>query len=730
MHPDDLKAGKACPHFSCPVQALLLGLPHAENQKGKAMTFRHILMAGACALLAAGAASAQEDEAPSKRFTADRVFDMEYATDPQVSPDGKTVAYVRHSMDRMTDKDTGRIWILNLDDGSNQPLVTGGSGASSPRWSPDGSRMVFATQTDGKPEIRVLYMDSGRSFPLAQFLEGPSEAAWSPDGRQIAFSMFVKGEAPSFAKAPTPPEGAEWNEGVKVIDTLTFRFDGEGYLEDGATQVFVLPVDGGTPRQVTFGDADMQGPEWLDNDTLLVSGNAAEDRDMDPIESEIYAVELADLSIRPLTTRDGPDTSPVVSPDGKTIAYRGFDDKTLSYQQAGLYLMNADGTNVRALAADFPGDVGQTHWAPDGKSLLVLSEDHGVLSLFRIDLNGKVTQVMTGIGGGSIGRPYAEGSFSVSGGRKPVISYMAGFTDRPAEIGTVGIDGKNAKVLTDLNADVLPYLDMARVEEVKVASSHDGREIEAWVAFPPEFKADGSFPMILEIHGGPYAMYGPYFGSEIQRYAAEGYVTVWSNPRGSTGYGEDFALEIDLAYPGNDYDDLMSVVDEMVTRKYVDPERLFVTGGSGGGILTAWIVTQTDRFAAAASVKPVINWMTMALAGDIAQVVRRHWIRAEPWSDPEAFLKHSPIRYMDKVVTPTLVMVGEEDWRTPPWEAEQFYTALKMNGVDTAYIRIPGSPHYIASRPSRLIAKTDNIMGWFAKYDPAKKDEEKGDAGE
>jgi len=730
MHPDGLKAGKACPYFSCPWQALLVGLPHAKNQKGEAMTFRHILMAGACALLAAGAASAKEDEAPSKRFTADRVFDMEYATDPQVSPDGKTVAYVRHSMDRMTDKDTGRIWILDLDDGSNRPLVTGGSGASSPRWSPDGSRMVFATQTDGKPEIRVLYMDSGRSFPLAQFLEGPSEAAWSPDGKNVAFSMFVKGEAPSFAKAPTPPEGAEWNEGVKVIDTLTFRFDGEGYLEDGATQVFVLPVDGGTPRQVTFGDADMQGPEWLDNDTLLVSGNAAEDRDMDPIESEIYAVELADLSIKPLTTRDGPDTSPVVSPDGKTIAYRGFDDKTLSYQQAGLYLMNADGTNVRALAADFPGDIGQTHWAPDGKSLLVLSEDHGVLSLFRIDLNGKVTQVMTGIGGGSIGRPYAEGSFSVSGGRKPVISYMAGFTDRPAEIGTVGMDGKNAKVLTQLNADVLPYLEMARVEEMKVASSHDGKEIEAWVAFPPDFKADGSFPMILEIHGGPYAMYGPYFGSEIQRYAAEGYVTVWSNPRGSTGYGEDFALEIDLAYPGNDYDDLMSVVDEMVARKYVDPERLFVTGGSGGGILTAWIVTQTDRFAAAASVKPVINWMTMALAGDIAQVVRRHWIRAEPWSDPEAFLKHSPIRYMDKVVTPTLVMVGEEDWRTPPWEAEQFYTALKMNGVDTAYIRIPGSPHYIASRPSRLIAKTDNIMGWFAKYDPAKQDEEKDDAGE
>jgi len=685
------------------------------------MKLRNILLAGACALLVSQGAFAKDDETPSRRFTAERVFDMEYATDPQVSPDGKTVAYVRHSMDRMTDRDKGQIWILDLADGSNRPLVTGGAGASSPRWSPDGSRMIYSTSTDGKPEIRVLYLDTGRSFPLAQFLEGPSQAVWSPDGKNVAFSMFVSSETPSFAKPPAKPEGATWNDGVKVFDKLTFRFDGAGYLKDGAEQVFVLPVDGGTPRQVTFGDAEMGRPAWLDNDTLLVSGNAAEDADLDPVESEIYAVELSDLSVRPLTTRDGPDSGPVVSPDGKTIAYIGFDDKTLSYQQADLYLMDPDGGNQRALAEDFAGEIGQTVWAPDSKSLYVLPEDHGVLTLFNIDLKGKVSQVVTNIGGASIGRPYAEGSFSVSKGKKPVVAYTAGFAERPSEVGVVGADGKNAKVLTALNADVLPYLDIARVEEIKVASKADGLEVEGWIAFPPDFKADGSFPMILEIHGGPYSMYGPFWGSEIQRYAAEGYVTVWTNPRGSTGYGEDFALKIDKAYPGNDYDDLMSVVDEMVARKYVDPERLFVTGGSGGGILTAWIVTKTDRFAAAASIKPVINWMTMALAGDIAQVVRRHWIRAEPWSDPEAFLKFSPIRYVDKVVTPTLIMVGEEDWRTPAWEAEQFYTALKMNGVDTAYIRVPGSPHYIASRPSRLIAKTDNIMGWFAKYDPAKK---------
>lgn len=677
--------------------------------------------AGLAAALAVTSAAAREDNtADSRRFTAERVFDIEYATDPQISPDGTRIIYVRHSMDRMTDRDTGHLWVIDLDTGTQRPLLGAGGSAGAPRWSPDGSRVLYTSSANGQPELRLVYMDTGLSYSLAQLPKGPSGATWSPDGRSIAFSMFVPGEKPGFATPPKPPEGAKWAAPVKVIDDLTFRFDGAGYLEDGATQVFVLPAEGGTPRQVTKGDADMGGPAWLDNDTLLVTGNLAEDRDMDPIESEIYAVELSDLSISPLTSRDGPDHSPVPAPDGGMIAFRGYDDELKSYQQDRLYIMSPDGSNVRELAPDFTGSVAQVEWAPDGKSLFVLFEDHGVLTLNEMDLQGRMSEVVTNIGGTSIGRPYAGGSFSIGkDGRRERVAYTAGFADRPAEVATIRSDGKEARVLTALNADLLPYLDMASIEEIKVPSSHDGLEIEAWVALPPDFKADGSFPLILEIHGGPFTMYGPYFSSEIQRYAAEGYVTVYANPRGSTGYGEDFAQAIDLAYPGHDYDDLMSVVDELVARDYADPDRLFVTGGSGGGILTAWIVTKTDRFAAAASIKPVINWMTMALAGDIAQFVRRHWIRQDPWSNPEAFLERSPISYVDKVVTPTLVMVGEEDWRTPAWEAEQFYTALKMNDVDTALIRIPGSSHHIASRPSRLIAKTDNIMGWFAKHDPA-----------
>jgi len=685
------------------------------------MRYSHIILIVLSSLLSITSSLAAEKSTPSKRFTAMRVFDMEYASDPQISPNGKQIAYVRHSMDKMTDKDKGQVWLINIDDGMHIPLIDGSASSHSPRWSPDGKSLLFVTATEGKPELRLFYFQSDRSIGLAQFVSAPSRAVWSPDGKHIAFNMFIKTKSPSFSTSVAKPEGAKWNDAMKVFDDLTFRFDGAGYLPEGTTQVFTLPIEGGSVRQLTHGDVDMNTSAWLDNDTVLVTGNTAKDRDLDFIESEIYAIELKDLSMTALTSRDGPDGGATVSPNGKNIAYIGYNDKVLSYQQSNLYIMNADGSKQRELAADFPGSIGQIKWESNSKSIIFSSEDHGFISLYRTDLKGRVSKLFTGIGGGSIGRPYADGSFSISNHSKPKIAYMAGFSNRPAEVGLTDYKGKKQRVLTKLNDDLLPYLDMAKVEEIKVKSSHDGKEIEAWVAFPPDFKADGSFPMILEIHGGPYTMYGPYFASEMQRYAAEGYVTVWANPRGSTGYGEDFALEIDRAYPGNDYHDLMSVVDEIVARKYVDDKRLFVTGGSGGGILTAWIVTKTNRFAAAASIKPVINWMTMALTGDIAPFVRRHWIREDPWSNPDAFLKFSPISYVDNVKTPTMLMVGEEDYRTPAWEAEQFYTALKMLGVDTALIRVPSAPHYIASRPSRLIAKTDNIMGWFAKYDPVKK---------
>ena len=285
--------------------------------------------------------------------------------DPQISPDGATIVYVRRSMDKMKDQDRGDIWTIDVRSGAHRPLITGGASAGAPRWSPDGSMLVYSTATDGKPDLRLYYLDSGQSVSLSQFEYGPGNAEWSPDGSTIAFTMFTPGETPSFAKPIAKPKGAEWSPPVRVFDDLQFRFDGAGYLEEGATHVYTLPITGGTPRQITKGDNDFGSPTWLGNDTLLVVGNDVENAELDPIESEIYTVSLRDLSMAVMTTRDGPDLNPVVSPDGSQIAYLGYDDLVRSYQQADLYVMNADGSERVELAADFDRSFSTMAWHPE-----------------------------------------------------------------------------------------------------------------------------------------------------------------------------------------------------------------------------------------------------------------------------------------------------------------------------------------------------------------------------
>ncbi|WP_417615800.1 S9 family peptidase [Parasphingorhabdus sp.] len=685
------------------------------------MKTRYIL--AICCLPSFATASLASDGDDARRFTAERVFELEYADDPQISPDGSTIIYARKSMDKFADQVVSDLWTIDTRSGSQRPLVSGQGSSSSVRWSPDGSRLIYLTTTNGKPDLRLRYQDSGNSFSLAQLEQGPGAPVWSPDGKSIAFSMLVPDEPAAFAKPPKSPEGSDWAKPMRIIDDLVFRFDGAGYLPKGKTQIFTLSAEGGTPRQVTDGENGFDAPQWLGNDALLVTGNEAEDADLDPIESEIYRVDLASETVTALTQRDGPDFAPIVSPNGARIAYRGYDDKLKSYQQSDLYVMAPDGSGVQNLTANFDRSIDAIAWRADGRALIGQTEVDGILTLVSIDLAGNVRNLVSDIGGTSLGRPYASGSFSVAskaGGSSPMIAYTKGSSNRPAEVALTRGSG-NGRQLTRLNEDALGRLDLARIEEIKVASTHDGREIEAWVALPPNFRPDGTFPMILEIHGGPNTMYGPYFAAEIQRYAAEGYVTVYANPRGSTGYGESFAQLIDLDYPGHDHDDLMSVVDALLAKNYVSKDRLFITGGSGGGVLTAWAVGKTNRFAAAATVKPVINWTSMALAGDIARFVSRHWFRAQPWEQPAEYWRRSPLSIVNNVTTPTMVMVGEADWRTPAWEAEQFYTALKVQNVDTVLVRVPGASHLIARRPSQLVAKVDNIMGWFAKYDPVQK---------
>lgn len=659
-----------------------------------------------------------------RTFKAEDVFALEWAADPQVSPDGKRIVYVRTAFDKRLDRAVGTLWMLDARSGEHRPLITHAGGYSSPRWSPRGDRIAYRASGENGSQLRIRFLDDGADFAVAQFFEEPGQFSWSPDGKQLAFSMFVAGETPSFTKPPKAPEGAIWAESVRVFDDLIIRFDGQGWQHKGTDHIFVVSTLGGEPRQLTDGDNDFANPIWLNNDTILAEGNEAEDADLNPVEREIYAIDLNGNQRRALTTRAGPDTNPTVSPDGKTIAYTGFDDHRRAYEQNDLYLMNADGSQPRNLTSDYNYPISSPQFSANGHSIYATALIEGENTLVEISLDGRVKRLARDVGGTSLGRPYASGSFSTASDKAGVIAYTQHRPDRPADVAVIRSSGE-PKRLTDLNQDILSHIDLAPLEEIQVKSSHDGRTIEAWIATPPGFKADGSYPLILEIHGGPYAMYGPGFAAEIQLYAAAGYVTVYTNPRGSTGYGSDFAQEIDLAYPGNDYDDLISVVDALLEKNYADPERLFVTGGSGGGVLTAWIVGKTDKFAAAATVKPVINWVTMATAADIGAFVVRNWLKAAPWEDPELYWRLSPISLVGNVTTPTMVMVGEEDWRTPTWEAEQFYGALKLRGIETALVRVPGSSHHIAGRPSRLIAKTGNILGWFEKFDAKSKDDPK-----
>lgn len=682
------------------------------------LTFAGVLVA---VLLAASGPAFSLETAPAAQrvFTSLDLFALESANDPQLSPDGRVIVYVRRGADVMTDRYGSSLWRVNADGTDHRALVGGPGAYSRPRWSPDGTRLLYNASGEGGGEVRVLDLASGSDWSLGRFQGSAQGAEWSPDGRRIAFTQFVEAKAPSFAAPVARPNGAQWGPPARVYDRLNVHLDGMGFTRPGASQVFVVPAEGGTPRALTEGEVSYGGLVWLDDETVLVTGNAAPDADLDPRESEIYAVSLNGGPVRALTDRRGPDGSPAVSPDGRTIAFVGYDDRQVTWQTPELYVMDADGANRRSLTAGLDRPVSSPAWAPDGRSIYATVMNEGRVELVRVSLAGEVTRVAADLGAGAGGRPYVGGSFSLApSGRGVSIAYTQGFADRPSEIAVVR-PGAAPRRLTELNEDALGHVSMATVRPLPVTSPVDGRRIDAWVALPPGFEPGRSHPLILEIHGGPAIMYGPAFATEIQRFAAEGFVVVWANQRGSLGYGEEFAMLIDRNYPGqDDLADLMGVVDAAVAQGYGDARRLFVTGGSAGGAMTAWTVGNTDRFAAAVAVNPVINWTSVMLFGDTAAHVARHQIRAYPWDEPELFWRQSPLSRVGHVTTPTMLMVGDEDWRTPPAEAEQFYTALKLRGIETALVRIPGSGHNIGVRPSQHIAKTDNIIGWFRAHDP------------
>ena len=649
-------------------------------------------------------------------FRAMDVFALEWVSAPEIAPDGKRIVYARNGMDVMTDERWSRLWIVDADGDRNLPLTGRDSNESGAVWSPDGSRIAFTSSGDHGSEIFVYWVDSGKISRLTQLERSPGGLSWSPDGEQVAFSMLVPEEPPVLVKEPRKPEGAEWADAPRVTTRLRYERDGAGYIEPGYSHYFVIPAEGGAPRQLTSGNYHHNGtPRWTPDGTALVfSGNRNDDWEHDFRNSEVYKLDLDSGETLALTNRSGPDSDPVVSPDGRLIAWIGFEDKVQTYQVNKIYVMDIDGGNRRELLGDFDRSASGLAWSSDSKGLYFHYDSEGDTRIAYTTLAGRMQDVATNLGGTTIGRPYGGGSFSVA--RDGTVAFTHVTPYRPSELATAKGGRGEPAVLTAYNEHVLGNRDLGRVEELWYESSVDGRNIQGWIVTPPGYDASRAYPLIVENHGGPISNYGPRFSPEVQLYAAAGYVVFYPNPRGSTGYGEEFGNLLFHDYPGDDYQDVMDGVDVLVERGVTDEDSLYVTGGSAGGIMTAWIVGKNTRFEAAAVIKPVMNWISKTLTADNYFQYADYRYPVQPWESMEAYMRFSPVSLVGNIETPTMVMVGTADLRTPLSEAKQLYGALKIRGIDTALVEVPEAPHNVAGRPSQLITKVAHILAWFEKY--------------
>ena len=661
--------------------------------------------------------------ATPRLFESQDLFALQFASDPQVNPRSTHVAYVRSRYDLLTDAERRDIWIVDTAGAVNTPLEGGDCEQFLPRWSPEGERLAYVNQCEGgRSQVRVRWLKTDRTVKVTELPEAPSDLVWSPDGRSLAFVSLARE-----AEKPAPdiaglrkPQGATWAPAVRIVSEVNYRFDGRGFLPPGFFHLFVVSANGGAARQLTsgpFNDADpfswtpLGSLGWNPTgDTIVFSSDRASDQARDPFNSEVHRISLTDGSLTPLTARRGPDSQPAVSPDGKWIAYTGYDERERSYENEQLYVMDSQGRNAHSLTGSLDRTVATPRWAADGHSIYFSYVDRGVTKVGRVSLDGRVQTVAEGLSGSGLDRPYSGGEYSVS--RAGTIAFTAGDGTHPSDVAI--LEHGQVRRLTNLNADLIGATALSVPQPLQVTSAFDGRQIDSWIMLPPQFEPGRKYPLVLEIHGGPFASYGPVFSSELQLYAAAGFAVVYANPRGSSSYGDEFANLIHHDYPGHDYEDLMSVVDAAIASTHVDPARLFVTGGSGGGVLTAWIVGKTGRFRAAAVQKPMINWSSAVLTTDAYAFMSRYWFGKMPWEDPQAYWRRSPLSLVGQVTTPTLVMAGEADLRALPSEAEQFYQALQLRGVPTQLVEVPGASHAgLAARPSQQAAEVKAILTWF-----------------
>jgi acylaminoacyl-peptidase len=695
-----------------------------EHRRGdRRPSVRHAVGIVVASALAVWSARAGAGAAPSRPpLEPMDIFRLELATDPRISPDGSEVVYVRRWSDLESDRRCANLWLIDIESGAQRPLSTGVHNDASPRWSRDGRSLAFVSNRDGSPQIYRRWMENGETAKLTQLPRPPAGLAWSPDGRWISFAMHVPEPPRRITDLPQAPPGATWARAPRVIDRAIYRLNGRGYLEPGYTQLFVIPADGGTARQITRDPYHHGGPPGMSNEEavwtpdgrhLILAATRRADWEFEFQNSEIWEIAVEDGAARALTDREGPDATPAVSHDGRRIAYVGFDDRYQAYQVRRLYVMNRDGSGSRVVTASFDRDVIAPEWAPDDRGVYFLADDRGTTGLYLAGLDGSVELIAANVGA-TLSAYGGGGAFTLA--RDGAFALTTTRPDLPGDIAIGRAGVKTPAVLTAVNAELLGARSLGALEAIEFASSRDARSIHGWVLTPPGFDPSKRHPLILEIHGGPVANYGNRFDVEKQLMAARGYVVVYINPRGSSSYGEEFGNLLHHAYPGDDFFDLESAVDAVLARGFVDRERLFITGGSGGGILTCWAIGRTDRYRAAVTAYPNVNWYSFSLIGDLAPYMAKYFFPGPPWENLQHFEERSPLALVGKVKTPTMVMTGEEDWRTPISESEQYYQALKRVGVDTVLVRVPDEPHGISMHPSHHIAKVLYTLGWFEQH--------------
>jgi dipeptidyl aminopeptidase/acylaminoacyl peptidase len=645
------------------------------------------------------------------------LFRIAMVEDPNVSPDGRRILFSRSWFDIGTDRRVRELWLANVGDkgGLDRRLLVP-SARSGGTWSPDGTRIAYVGDLAGKPQIFMMTVSEGIGRPITSGKLAPGNLAWSPDGRSIAFAAQVDSDPVKPKGMPAKPEGATWAADARVTTSFRYRLNEGGYLTPGYRHLFVVPAAGGEPRQITKGDfnhIEGQGSiAWTkDGQALVAAANRRPDADLRGRESDLWLIPLSGEP-RQLTNREGTEADPRVSPDGRWIAFTGVTEKPSFYAQDDVWVMPAGGGAPRNLTADFDRPVSAIAWDESGSNLYGLYNEEGVtrIGLFPLQ-GGKPRTLVREVGGTRLYLPSSGGSFSAA---KGTIAYTSLFADRPAGLG-VSRNGR-AIAAVDFNETWRSGKRIGKLEELRYKSSAGNRDMQGWVQYPPDFDPSKKYPLILDIHGGPNNDYGPMFSITHQLYAAAGYIVLFTNPRGSIGYGEEFANFFGRPYPSEDHDDLMSGVNALAARPYVDADNLFIGGGSGGGVLTLWAIAKEPRkFRAAAALRPVTDWTVQALSSDIQATTAQYWLGGMPWEKHDVYWRQSPLSLVGSVQTPTMLITGEADYRTPIAQTEMYYQALKMRGVDAVKVRLPEANHGMG-RPSQWLTSILMPIEWFDKY--------------